>query len=182
VTPADADPALAIVGRVRRSHGVRGEMVIELLTESPDAVFASGARVLGGTVSGDPVAHAPELHVREARPFKEGLLVTFDEVQDRDTADRWRGRYLLVPFPELEPADADRPYLHQLVGLRVEGPDGVPIGEVVGYFDMPHALLLEIRRPGGGETVLLPWRDEFVTAVDLDARTLLVSPPVGLFD
>jgi 16S rRNA processing protein RimM len=48
-TPED----LVIVGRVRRPHGVRGEVLIEVLTDEPDAVYASGRRVFGGTVDGD---------------------------------------------------------------------------------------------------------------------------------
>ena len=43
----------AIVGRVRRAHGVRGEVVVQLLTDAPDAIFAPGARLFAGTIAGD---------------------------------------------------------------------------------------------------------------------------------
>ena len=33
-------PELIIVGRVRKAHGIRGEVVVELLTDEPDAIFA----------------------------------------------------------------------------------------------------------------------------------------------
>jgi 16S rRNA processing protein RimM len=174
------DTAHAIVGRVRRAHGVRGELVVELLTGAPDAIFASGARLLGGTTTGDLPAKPTTLHVRGARPFKEGLLVVFDEITDRVAADLWRDRFLLVPMAELEPPDEDEVFLHDLVGLKVLMPDGAIVGDVVGYYDAPHAVLLEIRRESG--TVLMPYQKEFVESVDVDAGVIHVSPPEGLFD
>ena len=68
-------PDLTIVGRVRKAHGIRGELVVEPLTDAPDAVFAPGRRVFAGTVDGDP----PRRTARElasstkAGPFKERL-------------------------------------------------------------------------------------------------------------
>lgn len=174
------DATHAIVGRVRRSHGVRGELVVELLTDAPDAIFASGARVFGGTITGDLTPSPVELHVRSARPFKEGLLVIFDELTDRNAADLWRDRFLLVPMEELAPPADEEVFLHDLVGLRVVMPDGSQVGQVVGYFDMPHGLLLEVRR--GDRTILMPYREEFVKTVDLQSGILVVDPPEGLLD
>lgn len=176
---ADANPC-AIVGRVRRAHGVRGEVVVEIMTDAPDAIFASGARLFAGTVQGDLPPNAPELHVEAVRPFKDALLVTFAEIADRNAVDLWRDRYLLVPMDELGvPAD-DEIFLHDLVGLRVELPDGESVGEVIAFYDLPHALLLEIARPAGA--VLLPYNDEFVQEVDVEGKRLVVSPPEGLLE
>src|SRR5512147_2433231 len=113
-TPSPNDTPCAIVGRVRRAHGIRGEVVVEIMTDAPDAVFASGARLFGGTVDGDLRPNAPQLHVAASRPFKEALLVAFDEIEDRNAADLWRDRYLLVPVNELEPLGDDEIFLHDL--------------------------------------------------------------------
>ena len=98
-----AAPALTIVGRVRKAHGIRGELVIEPLTDAPDAVFAAGRRVFAGTVAGDLAPGAPTLTVRRARPFKGGWIVHFDEIADRTAAELWRERYILAPLAELPP-------------------------------------------------------------------------------
>ncbi|HXD22809.1 MAG TPA: hypothetical protein VN613_05570, partial [Gemmatimonadaceae bacterium] len=91
-----------MVGRVRRAHGIRGELVVELMTDAPDVIFASGARVFQGTTTGDvwrdPKSGEPrELRVLASRPFKGGLLVALDAVSDRTESERWNERYLLVP-------------------------------------------------------------------------------------
>ena len=94
-------PAFIIVGRVRKAHGIRGEVVVEPITDVPDAIFASGHRVFAGTASGDIAPNRAQLHVESSRPFSDGYLIAFAEVPDRNAAETWRGRYLLVPADEL---------------------------------------------------------------------------------
>ncbi|MBO0856624.1 MAG: ribosome maturation factor RimM, partial [Nocardia sp.] len=36
-----------VVGRVVKSHGVRGELVVEVRTDEPDLRFAPGSRLRG---------------------------------------------------------------------------------------------------------------------------------------
>ena len=181
MTPSSRGGApYAIVGRVRRAHGIRGELVVELMTDAPDAIFAPGARLFAGNTAGDITPSARELHVEDARSFKDGLLVTFGEIADRTQADLWRDRYLLVPRDELEPPGEDEVYLHDLVGLEVQRTDGSVIGKVSAYFELAHGLLLEIRRPD--DTVLMPYRDEFVAEVDIEGGRLVIDPPEGLFE
>ena len=43
----------AIVGLIRKAQGIRGEVIVEPLTDKPDVVFASGSRVFAGTPTGD---------------------------------------------------------------------------------------------------------------------------------
>jgi len=51
-------PEYAIVGLIRKAQGIRGEVVVEPLTDKPDVVFASGSRVFAGTTDGElAIAH-----------------------------------------------------------------------------------------------------------------------------
>ena len=77
-----AADALAIVGLIRNAQGIRGEVVVEPLTDAPDAVFASGRRVFAGAAAGKPRGEDKPLTVRAARPFKGGVMVKFEEVPD----------------------------------------------------------------------------------------------------
>ncbi len=172
--------SLVIVGRIRRAHGIRGEVVVELMTETPDAIFAPGARLFAGTAAGDPAPDGAELHVESARPFNDTLLVSFDEVADRTVAERWRDRFLLVPESEIDPPGEDEVFVHQLVGLDVVHAGDAPIGRVIGTFEVAGRLLLEVQREGG--TVLLPYEDEFVEKVDLAANRLVMILPDGLLE
>jgi 16S rRNA processing protein RimM len=175
-------PDLAIVGRVRRAHGIHGELVIEPLTDAPGEVFAPGRRVFAGTVSGDASPDGRELTVEESRPFKGGgWIVAFKGIADRNEAERWRERYVLLPVTELEPLREGEVYLHDLLGLAVvrDGSDE-PVGEVTAFYELPQGIMLDVQR--GESTVLIPFRPEVVRRVDLSERRLVIDPPAGLLE
>jgi 16S rRNA processing protein RimM len=176
-----SSPQFAIVGRVRKAHGVRGELVVELHTDAPDAIFASGRRLFAGTVDGDVARGAPELTVVSSRPFKGGLIVALAEVRDRDAAELWRDRFLLVPTSELSAPADDEVYYHELIGMRVQRAGGELVGEVEGLYELPLGLTLEVRPPGK-PTILIPYRPEIVTSVDVKDRVMTIEPPEGLLE
>ena len=173
---------LAVVGRIRKAHGIRGELIVEPYTNEPAAVFAAGRRLIGGLPDGRPLPGAPALTVRRATPHKEGWIVRVDEVADRTAAEGWRDRTLLAPLAELPPPGDDEVYLHDLVGLRVVRADGTAVGEVADYYELPHGIMLEVRLDGRADAVLVPYRPEIVTEVDTGARTLTIDPPDGLLE
>src|SRR2546423_10898750 len=178
----------AIVGLIRKAQGIRGEVVVEPLTDKPDVVFASGSRVFAGTSRGDlapvqdvrGVEEIPTLTVSESKPFKKGLIVRFEELGDRDSAELWRGRYLLAPFSELPPLEQDQVYLHDLVGMRAVSTTGEELGQVTTFYELPQGLVLDIMTDRG--SVLVPYRPEVIVRTDLDARVVVVNEKLGLID
>jgi 16S rRNA processing protein RimM len=163
---------------------VRGELVVELMTDAPDVIFASGARVFQGTAAGDPyrdpdTGELRALEVGSTRPFKGGLLVTLSGIDDRTEAERWNGRHLLVPLGELTPPAEGEVFLHELTGMRVLDANGAELGDVRAWFSVPNGVLLDIHTARGD--VALPFNEPFVQKVDRDARALTVSIPDELF-
>lgn len=169
-----------VVGRVRNAHGLRGELAVESLTDEPDAVFASGRRLFVGRPDEQPGPGA-EVHVVHATPFKRGFIVQLDAVRDRTTAELWRDRLLLLPVAELSPPGEGELYLYELPGMLVELPDGTPVGQVIGSYELPQGLVVDVNRRTGG-TVLIPFNERIVTHVDRAGRRLVVDPPAGLLD
>src|SRR4030088_2509697 len=108
----------------------------------------------------------PTLTVAASKPFKKGLIVRFEELADRDSAELWRGRYLLAPFSELPPLQDDEVYLHDLTGMKVVTPQGVEIGEVTTFYELPQGVMLDVNTPRG--SVLIPYRAEIVVRTDLE--------------
>ncbi len=167
---------------IRNAQGIRGEVVVEPITDAPDAVFAPGRRLFIGDRGGNVPASetAPALVIEVARPFKAGLIVKFGGVDDRNAAELLRGRYLLAPFEELEPLAEDEVYLHDLIGMQVQLDSGDRVGEVTSYYELPQGLTLDVATPRG--SVLVPYRPEVVERTDGDARVIVVKSEVGLFE
>jgi len=170
-----------LVGRVRRAHGIRGELVIEALTDAPDAIFAAGRRVFAGTPEGDVSAGQPELRIVRSSPFKGGWIVAFEGINDRSTSELWRGRTLLLPEDEVEPPAEGELFIHDLVGMRVVRASGEAVGEVSEVFEMPQGLVIEVHRTEG-KPVLLPFDAQTVTGVDPEQRVIHVDPVEGLIE
>ena len=170
-----------IVGRVRKAHGIRGELVIEPITDTPDHIFAPGRRVFAGTARGDLTPDRRELHVDHASRFKGGLIVAFREIADRTSAEQWRSRYFLVPRNEIATLDDGDIYVHELLGMHVRLDSGEVIGDVVDVYELPQGLAIDVKRADRGDTVLLLY-EQTVIAADRDARTLTVTLPAGMLD
>src|SRR5262245_31436403 len=169
-TPGNVED-LVVVGRIRSSHGVKGVVVIEPMTASPEEVFTPGRELIAGSVQGEASVPERRLRIDMAEPFKEGFRVQFAGINDRDEADRWRNRYVLSPRAELPEPEEGEIYLHDLVGLTVVGQDGQVIGEVQAYYELRHDVMLEVDRPAG--SVMIPY--QFVSEVDLEAKRIVVE-------
>jgi 16S rRNA processing protein RimM len=157
---------------------------VELLTDAPDVIFASGARVFLGTAAGDiwrdqKTNGTRELTVLASRPFKGGLLVSLDAVGDRTEAERWNDRHLLVPVEELTEPEDGEVFLHELAGMRVLNETGADLGDIRGFFQVPHGVLLDVRTKRGD--VALPFNEMFVRFVNRTDRTMTVAIPDELF-
>ncbi len=175
------DPSHLVVGHLSRPHGTKGEFYVWPLTDHPERAFASGVTLLLGEADADePDPDLPPLRVEAARPFQRGLLVVFGGVDDRNQAEALRGRYLFRPIAEVEPLEEGEVFQHQLLGLEVVTVDGRTVGRVAEIFELGPADLLEVH--GAGGVVMIPYRPEIVTGVDIDAQRLTIDPPDGLLD
>ena len=173
----DAPRRLA-VARLRRPHGLKGEVTIFPLTDDPETVFAPGRALwvldLEGQVVGGPLA------IERSRAYHREWLVKFQGVESRDALEPWRGRFLGLPAEELAPPAEGEVYLHELEGFAVRLEDGPAVGLVSGVYELPGGVMLEVQGPR--REFLLPFKREFVRDVDRAGRRLTVAPPAGLIE
>jgi 16S rRNA processing protein RimM len=178
--PRVPDPEFLVVGHLSKAHGVRGDLLIQPLTDRPEEVFAAGKRVIIGDEQGRAGRPMQERRVEEGRPYKRGWLAHLEGVGDRTAAEDLAGRYLLVPAEERgEPGEGEFFY-HQLLGLRVETVSGVGVGTVREVYETEPSHLLEVK--GEGRIHLVPFDRRIVRAVELEAGRVVIDPPEGLLE
>ncbi len=175
---AGGEPALLTVARVRRAHGIHGEVLVESLTDRPDTVLAPGRSLrLDAAADEEP----GNVLIDEARPHKGGLILRLRGVESRSAAERLAGRELLTRLEDLEPLAEGEVFYHDLIGLAVVlAGDGSTVGTVRRIFEARPADLLEVRM--GDRLVLVPFDRSIVRDVDLDGGRIVIDPPEGLLD
>ncbi|HEX6417152.1 MAG TPA: ribosome maturation factor RimM [Acidimicrobiales bacterium] len=152
-------PVLLEVGRIVKPHGLRGEVVVALITDRLERL-QPGARL--ATDLGD-------LAVRSARRHHDRWIVAFEGRATRDQADELRGLVLRAEAID----DPDELWVHELVGAEVATTAGDVVGRCVAVVANPAADLLEL-----DSGALVPV--VFVVAAG-DGR-VTVDPPEGLFE
>jgi 16S rRNA processing protein RimM len=163
-----------VVGRIGRAHGLRGEVSVEPRTDEPGRRFAPGA-----VLRANGRAAWSSLTVVTSRTHQGRLIVGFEEIADRTAAETARGTELTVPVEAGEaPEDPEEFYDHQLVGLRIEDPQGAVIGELLRIEHPGAQDLLVIGTPRG--EVLFPFVAALVPEVDVDGGRIVVDDLPGL--
>ena len=167
------------VGRLVKAHGLKGAIKLELYTDSPNERFVPGA-ILELQVPESSPWFGKTVEVTEMRMYNQMPVIFLKGIADREAAETLIKAILLVESDlETLPAEPDAWYDHQLVGLRVIR-DGVQIGLVQRVEHFPSQDLLAVKTETG--EVLVPFVSAIVPIVDIQAGTVTVTPPLGLFE
>lgn len=160
-----------VVARIGRPHGLAGDVSVEVRTDSPEARFAVGA-----VLATDPPSAGP-LTVSRVREQAGRIYLGFEGIPDRTAAEALRGVLLVVESDRSDEHDAWYP--HELVGLRVERPDGSEVGVVAGVENLPAQDLIVVREPSGVDS-RIPFVTALVPTVDVAGGRIVVDLPYGL--
>jgi len=169
-------PETISVGRVLRPHGVRGEVVVEVLSDVPGR-FKKGSRVTGVREGAPPLL----LTVATGRVHKSGAVVRFEGYDSREGADELRGLDLEIPRSEVPKAKRGTYYHFELLGCRVRDADnGEELGRVVEVVEDGGGVMLIVE--GQGRRVPVPFVKELLRKVDVAAGRIDVTLPEGLLE
>ena len=148
------------VGRVGKPHGLRGEVTVVMLTEreertEPGAVLYADDR---------------RVEVESARRQRQGWVIHFVGVEDREAAEALRGALLCAdPLPAAE----DEIWVHDLVGCEVHDTAGRALGRVTEIEANPAHDLLVL---DDGTLVPMPF------VVEHRPGAVVIDPPEGLLE
>ena len=164
------DEPTVVVGVVTGVHGLRGEVSIQNRSDNPDRWIP------GGIVLREDGA---ALTIAASRRHGRRLLVTFDGVTERDTAERLRGAVLVVPESWLPDLPEGQWWAHQLEGCLVRTASGRVLGVISEVIPNPANDLWVAVDEDGHET-LVPALADLLIDVDVAARSIVVDDVPGI--
>ena len=166
---------MVLVGVVARTHGNRGQVIVNSETDFPEERFKPGATLFARRADG-PIETLTLTSVR----FQQGRpILGIDGIGSIDDAERLAGAELKVPESEQTALPAGSYYYHQLIGCEVVTAAGEAIGKVSKVEGTGGASRLVVRGPR--QEVLIPLAEEICT-VDVDRKRIVVTPPQGLLE
>jgi 16S rRNA processing protein RimM len=165
-SPDQGEPVFLVVGRLRRPHGLTGELQMDVLTDFPERL-APGKQIFIGD------EHLPS-RIEHLRPHDKLLLVSLTGCGNVDQARVFTNAMVYVEAHNLPELPEGEYYHHQLIGLSVID---VETGDILGRLEK----ILEtgandvyvVRRETGDE-ILLPAIESVVSEVNLDSKVMKV--------
>ena len=167
--------AMAVVGRIARAHGLRGQVIVDLETDFPQERFRSGAELFvnrSGRI--EPIT------ITTVRFQRDRPVIGISGVEDVDAAGALAGTELRVPVDRLAALPRDTFYRHDLVGCGVETLAGEIVGIVTGVEGTMGGSRLVVDTPAG--PVLVPLAAGICTTIDPAGRRIVIDPPEGLLE
>lgn len=166
---------LILIGRIGRTHGVRGDVFVNPETDAPDERF-----VVGRIVHLDMPGRSEALTLAAVKFHQGRPIVGFDGVDTMEAAEALRGGELRIPQADLPPLPEATYYRHDLVGCDVTDTTGQPIGRVTsveGPLERSRLVIV-----GAGGEVMVPMVQGIMIRVDVAAKAIVVDPPAGLIE
>jgi 16S rRNA processing protein RimM len=174
--PQDAEwDDMVLVGFVARTHGIKGQVILNSESDFAEQRFRVGARLFARVAEG-PVETLEVTSVR----FQQGRpIIGLAGFSNIDDAERLAGAELRIPESEQETLPDGVYYHHQLIGCEVVTNAGESLGRVRAIEGDGEATRIVVK--GRRAEVMIPLADEFC-AIDLAAKTIVVTPPEGLLE
>ena len=166
---------MASVGRIARTHGLRGQVIVDVNTDFPEERFQPGLDVFverNGVVEALRIA---TLRFQGGRP-----VIGFDGIDTIDRAEELAGQEMRVPVDRLMALPAETFYWHDLIGCAVETSTGRAVGVVSGVEGTMGSSRIVVDGPRG--EVLIPLAAEICTTIDVAGKRIVVNAPEGLLD
>lgn len=170
-SPQPGEPVFLVVGKLRRTHGVRGEIQMELITDAPERLKPGQEFFYGEEYQ--PVKLA------SIRPHNQLVLVSFEGIETREDAARLTNKLLSVRRESLPDLPEGSYYHFQLVGLKVLTAEGEELGQLSEILNTG-ANDVYVVKPTEGKEILIPALEDTILSVNLEKGEMRVQPPEWL--
>ena len=161
------------LGKVVAKYSFKGEVLIKLETDDPEAYLSLQSFLL--EVESRLIPYfTTKVHLHKSQL----LRVSVESVKSEKQADMMIGKSVYLPISQLPKLADDQFYFHEIIGFEVIDSLKGPIGTIIGVNDASSQVLLEVEHKN--RKILIPFVDEFIQQFDKKQKQLYLSIPEGL--
>ena len=165
------EPLYLSLGFLRRPHGLRGEIIMDLHTDFPERL-RKGRRLFVGD------EHKP-VTLESVRPHGHGVLIKFKAIDTPEGAGQFRNQWVYAKTKDLPGLPEGQHYQHELLGINAVDENGNPLGTVKEIMETGANDVYLIRDESGKE-ILLPNIPSVILELDFARRIMKVRLLEGL--
>ncbi|CAN5406324.1 ribosome maturation factor RimM [soil metagenome] len=164
------------LGRIVRTHGVKGDLIMLMDTDSPgnykklELIYVDIDGVL------------KEYDITKITVKEKENLATFhlSGIEDKTTAETYVKNALFLPLSNLPKLRGKKFYFHEVIGFTLIDKEKGVLGMLTNVYDLP-------QHPVGGfmykeKEVLFPLMDQFIQKIDREEKILHIILPEGLLE
>lgn len=168
-SPKSGEPLSIAIGKIRRPHGVKGEVIFEPYPEY-SVNLKNGKVILIGKKK-------ETYSIRSIRNMDRNYLIAFDGLDDCDVVAHLRNQAVYLQAEELNKLPIGKHYPHQVLGMQVVDEDGKSIGKLVEVL-MTGANDVYVVKNTEEDELLLPAIESVILNVDEKLQVITVRLPI----
>ena len=175
-SPIAGEPVVYLaVGTLRRSHGIRGDILLDLTTDFPDRLAPGTFLYMGDKKE--------KLKITRRRPHNDGLILGFEGINNAEQTARYRAQTVYVLAKDRPPLPDGEYYYHQVLGLRVVDESDTELGFITEIIETGANDVYVVVNPANPtREILIPALKQVLLDVNLDSKTMRVHLLPGLVD
>lgn len=167
-SPQSGGPVYLTIGKLQRTHGVKGEILMEVLTDFPDRIAAGNVVYIG--------SHHKEYTISSIRRAGDRLLVSFTGLSDCDQVSILRNQIVTIKTEDANMLPEGEFYHHEIIGMQVFDESDELIGSITEIL-VTGANDVYVITNESGEEVLFPAIKSVILFADRQSNKMVVRLP-----
>ncbi|ASN05748.1 ribosome maturation factor RimM [Virgibacillus necropolis] len=164
------------IGKIINTHGIRGEVKVHRISDFDDR-FEVGETLLLVMENKQPI----QLEIDSHRTHKGFELISFKGFNNINDVEHFKGSYLKITESQLTDLEEDEYYYHEIIGCNVYSINEEMLGTIKEILS-PGANDVWVVKQPKGKDLLIPYIEDVVKSIDIDAKKVVIEPMEGLLD
>lgn len=162
------------IGRVAKTHGIKGEVTIKLDVDDPSAYLDLKYFLLEINKVLTP------FFVEKLTMSGDKFFVGIQDVNTVEAASALTGKSVFLPLELLPKLKGKQFYYHEVKGFTVVDEEKGELGPINEILEYPTQAIIQVFKDG--KEILIPILDQVIVKVDRKGKKLHVKAPEGLVD